>query len=156
MDSWKTKQKIIVQVVSLFISIGLWLYVTNTENPIRTVEVSKVPVQLLNANALSDQGIALVPNQNIYVDLKVEGYSQDVYKLNKDDFLRTVEILVATESSFTNRNLEDSEYISNAKAVLRSLNSMSEMQAHKYLQSESMKKGIKMVDVAKSIISKFS
>ena len=92
MDSWKTKQKIIVQVVSLFISIGLWLYVTNTENPIRTVEVSKVPVQLLNANALSDQGIALVPNQNIYVDLKVEGYSQDVYKLNKDDFLIQIDL----------------------------------------------------------------
>lgn len=86
MDNWKTKQKIIVQIVSLFISIGLWLYVTNTENPIRTVEVSKVPVQLLNANDLSDQGMALVPNQSIYVDLKVEGYSQDVYKLNKDDF----------------------------------------------------------------------
>ena len=31
MDNWKTKQKIIVQIVSLFISIGLWLYVTNTE-----------------------------------------------------------------------------------------------------------------------------
>lgn len=76
--------------------------------------------------------------------------------LIKDEFLRTVEILVATESSFTNRNLEDSEYISNAKAILMSLNSMSEMQAHKYLQSESMKKGIKMVDVAKNIISKFS
>ena len=92
MDSWKTKQKIIVQVVSLFISIGLWLYVTNTENPIRTVEVRKVPVQLLNANALADQGIALVPNQNIYVDLKVEGYSQDVYKLNKDDFLIQIDL----------------------------------------------------------------
>lgn len=86
MDNWKTKQKIIVQIVSLFISIGLWLYVTNTENPIRTVEVSKVPVQLLNANDLSEQGMALVPNQSIYVDLKVEGYSQDVYKLNKDNF----------------------------------------------------------------------
>ena len=86
MDNWKTKQKIIVQIVSLFISIGLWLYVTNTENPIRTVEVSKVPVQLLNANDLSKQGMALVPNQSIYVDLKVEGYSQDVYKLNKDNF----------------------------------------------------------------------
>ena len=66
---------------------------TNTENPIRTVEVSKVPVQLLNANALSDQGIALVPNQNIYVDLKVEGYSQDVYKLNKDEFLIQIDLL---------------------------------------------------------------
>ena len=86
MDNWKTKQKIIVQIVSLFISIGLWLYVTNTENPIRTVEVSKIPVQLLNANDLSKQGMALVPNQSIYVDLKVEGYSQDVYKLNKDNF----------------------------------------------------------------------
>ncbi|MCQ2969771.1 MAG: CdaR family protein [Clostridium sp.] len=86
MDSWQTKQKIIVQIISLFTSIGLWLYVTNTENPIRTVEVNKVPVQLLNANDLSDQGMALVPSQNIYVDLKVEGYSQDVYKLNKDDF----------------------------------------------------------------------
>ena len=86
MDNWKTKQKIIVQIVSIFISIGLWLYVTNTENPIRTVEVSKVPVQLLNANDLSKQGMALVPNQSIYVDLKVEGYSQDVYKLNKDNF----------------------------------------------------------------------
>ena len=86
MENWKTKQKIIVQIVSLFISIGLWLYVTNTENPIRTVEVSKVPVQLLNANDLSKQGMALVPNQSIYVDLKVEGYSQDVYKLNKDNF----------------------------------------------------------------------
>ena len=86
MDNRKTKQKIIVQIVSLFISIGLWLYVTNTENPIRTVEVSKVPVQLLNANDLSKQGMALVPNQCIYVDLKVEGYSQDVYKLNKDNF----------------------------------------------------------------------
>ena len=86
MDNRKTKQKIIVQIVSLFISIGLWLYVTNTENPIRTVEVSKVPVQLLNAKDLSKQGMALVPNQSIYVDLKVEGYSQDVYKLNKDNF----------------------------------------------------------------------
>lgn len=92
MDNRKTKQKIIVQIVSLFISIGLWLYVTNTENPIRTVEVSKVPVQLLNANDLSKQGMALVPNQSIYVDLKVEGYSQDVYKLNKDNFSINIDL----------------------------------------------------------------
>lgn len=86
MDNWKTKQKIIVQIVSVLLSIGLWLYVTNTENPIRTVEVNKIPVQLLNTNNLSDQGMALAPDQNNYVNLKVEGSSQDVYKLNKDDF----------------------------------------------------------------------
>lgn len=86
MDNRKTKQKVIVQIISLLISIGLWLYVTNTENPIRTVEVKKVPVQLLNANDLVNQGIALAPNQNIYVNLKIEGSSQDVYKVSANDF----------------------------------------------------------------------
>ena len=71
------------------------------------------------------------------------------------DFLRTVEILVTTESSFTDRNLNDSEYISNAKAILMNINSMTEMQAHKFLQNESMKSGMKMVDVAKDIITRF-
>ena len=75
--------------------------------------------------------------------------------LDKDEFLRTVEILVTTESSFTSRNLSDSEYISNAKAILMNTNDMSEMQAHKFLQSESMRCGKKMVDVAKDIIAKF-
>ena len=75
--------------------------------------------------------------------------------LDKDDFLRTVEILVTTESSFTDRNLNDSEYISNAKAILMNINSMTEMQAHKFLQNESMKSGMKMVDVAKDIIARF-
>lgn len=75
--------------------------------------------------------------------------------LDKDEFLRTVEILVTTESSFTDRNLSDSEYISNAKAILINTNAMSEMQAHKFLQSESMRCGKKMVDVAKDIIAKF-
>ena len=35
------------------------------------------------------------------------------------------------------------------------INSMTEMQAHKFLQSESMKSGMKMVDVAKDIIARF-
>lgn len=75
--------------------------------------------------------------------------------LDKDEFLRTAEILVTTESSFTSRNLKDSEYISNAKAVLMNINDMTEMQAHKFLQSESMRCGMKMVDIAKDIIAKF-
>lgn len=75
--------------------------------------------------------------------------------LDKNEFLRTAEILVTTESSFTSRNLKDSEYISNAKAVLMNINDMTEMQAHKFLQSESMRCGMKMVDIAKDIIAKF-
>lgn len=75
--------------------------------------------------------------------------------LDKNEFIRTVEILVATDSSFTNRSQDDSQYISKAKALLMSINSMNEAQAHKFLQKESMKSGKKIVDVAKDIIAKF-
>lgn len=73
--------------------------------------------------------------------------------LNKQDFLRTVEILVATDTSFTDRNNDEKQIISNAKTILMNDTGMSEMQAHKFLQNESMKKSKKMVDVALEIIS---
>lgn len=73
--------------------------------------------------------------------------------LNRQEFISTVAVLVSSQSSFTNRKKNDEEYISNAKSFLMSVNNMSEMQAHKYLQKLSMKEGKKMVDVAKQILS---
>ena len=86
MDNGKAKQKVVVQIVSILLSIILWLYVTNTENPIRIINVNKVAVNLLNTNKLEEQGLALAPNQTINVNLSIEGSSADVYKINKDDF----------------------------------------------------------------------
>ena len=48
MDNWKNKQKVIVQMVCLLLSIALWFYVTNVENPIKTYDISKVPVEIKN------------------------------------------------------------------------------------------------------------
>lgn len=73
--------------------------------------------------------------------------------LDKSEFISTIAVLVSSQSSFTNRKKSDEEYISNAKTFLMSVNDMSEMQAHKYLQKLSMKQGKKMVDVAKKILS---
>ena len=72
--------------------------------------------------------------------------------LDREEFVSTVSVLVSSRSSFTNRAKNDEEYISNAKSVIMELNKMSEMQAHKYLQQLSMKKGMKMVEVAKKIL----
>lgn len=73
--------------------------------------------------------------------------------LDKNEFVSTIAVLVSSQSSFTNRKKSDDEYISNAKTFLMSVNNMSELQAHKYLQNLSMKSGKKMVDVAKKILS---
>jgi response regulator NasT len=76
--------------------------------------------------------------------------------LDRDEFINTVAVLMSTKTSFTSRNKDDSEYISNAKIVLMRIYDMDEMQAHKYLQKESMKTGKKIVDVAKDIVENFS
>lgn len=76
--------------------------------------------------------------------------------LDRNEFVSTIAVLMSSESSFTNRKKDESDYISNAKSILMSVDGMSEMQAHKYLQKESMKSGKKITDVAKDIIEQFS
>lgn len=86
MDNWNNKQKIIAQIVCLLLSIGLWFYVINVENPIKTQDINKVPVKLMNEGVLRDSNLILAPNQQFYVNLKVEGTIQDLRKISKDDF----------------------------------------------------------------------
>lgn len=75
--------------------------------------------------------------------------------LHKDEFLQTVAIIVNTRSSFTQRDKNESEIISNAKLILMNSKDITESQAHKYLQRESMRTGKKIVAVAKEIINDF-
>ena len=49
MDSWKNKQKVIVQLVCILLSLCLWIYVTNIKNPIKSYELKNVPVEILNS-----------------------------------------------------------------------------------------------------------
>lgn len=92
MDNWNSKQKVIVQIVCLILSIGLWFYVTNIENPIKTYDISRVPVELLNVDSLKTTGLTLSPNQQFYVNLTIEGQSQDIFRVDKSDFKVTVDL----------------------------------------------------------------
>lgn len=76
--------------------------------------------------------------------------------INKNDLLQTVAVLVSTRSSFTQRKDNEGEIISDAKLVLMNANGISESQAHKYLQQESMRRGKKLIDLAKEIINDFT
>lgn len=76
--------------------------------------------------------------------------------IDVSEFTKTIAVLAVSDSSFTFRDKTESNYVSNAKSILMNLNGMTEMQAHKYLQQESMKTGKKIIDVAKDIISRLS
>ena len=68
--------------------------------------------------------------------------------MDREDFLNTVHMLASSKSSFTRRTGEDGEYISKAKEALMHIKGMSETQAHKYLQQQSMKSGKKIAAAA--------
>ena len=92
MDNWKNKQKVIVQLVCVLLSFGLWIYVTNIENPIKSYELNKVPVEIKNSDNLKSSGLTLSPNQDFYVNLKIEGSSQDLFSIDKEDFKISVDL----------------------------------------------------------------
>ena len=76
--------------------------------------------------------------------------------MNRADFLSTVQMLANSKSGFTRRSGNDGEYISKAKQALMSVYGMSETQAHKYLQKESMKSGKKIAAVAMDILDRLT
>lgn len=86
MDKGNKKEKIIIKLICLLLSFGLWIYVTNVENPIQTYTLKNVPVKLTNTEHLKDYDLAIAPNQNFTVDLKLEGDANQLYSVNKDQF----------------------------------------------------------------------
>lgn len=86
------EQTIIVKIICLLLSFGLWLYVSNVENPVRTYELNDIPVEILNENSLAEAGFAIADFKQFTVDLKIEGASSEVTKVKKEDFKIAVDM----------------------------------------------------------------
>ena len=86
------KDKIIITIVCTILSIGLWIYVTNVENKTRSTEINKIPVEIVNEESLESLNLTLSPNQEFYVNLKVEGNTSDINKIKKSDFKIQVDL----------------------------------------------------------------
>lgn len=90
----KTKNKeILVKIICLLLSFGLWLYVNNIQNPTTSRVISNIPVEILNPQVLSEYNLALAPNQDITVNLTIEGPTAEVYKINKSQFRVVVDLV---------------------------------------------------------------
>lgn len=92
MDNFSAKQKIIIQAVCVILAVALWFYVTNIESPTTNYQLNKVPVQLNNVDILKELGLALEPSQNLYVNLKLEGSTQDIFRISRNDFKVSVDL----------------------------------------------------------------
>lgn len=76
--------------------------------------------------------------------------------INYNEFISTISVLNSSVSSFTKRSEDEKDYISKAKEVLFTVKGMSEVEAHKYLQNQSMKNGKSIAKVAMDILDEFA
>lgn len=87
------KKEILVKIICLLFSFGLWLYINNAQNPIRERVITNIPVEILNSQVLTQDGLAISPNQNITVSLTISGPAAQVYKIDKSQFRVTADLV---------------------------------------------------------------
>lgn len=76
--------------------------------------------------------------------------------IHREEFLETLAVLVSTRSSFTQREKSEAQLISQAKLILMQDSGMSEGQAHRYLQKESMRMRKTISALAQEIVDEFT
>jgi YbbR domain-containing protein len=101
MDKSKNRT-LIVKIICVLLSFGLWLYVSNVENPLRTYELKNIPVELINEDSLTNSKFAIANKQQFTVDLKLEGPSSEVVKVKTEDFK-----IIADMSTYALKNGEN-------------------------------------------------
>lgn len=92
MDKGNKKQTLIIKLVCILLSFGLWLYITNIENPTKSYTLRGVPVKLLNTQTLKQFNLAISPDQTFDVNLSLEGDTKDIYSIDKDKFSLVADI----------------------------------------------------------------
>ena len=91
------KNKIFMLLLSLLISVCLWIYVVTTVNPEDSQWVYNIPVSYLNEDGLfSDRNLTLTEGRNNTVNLKFSGNRQELTKLSNTNVSVTVDLSEVT------------------------------------------------------------
>lgn len=82
----KDKSQIMAMVLSLLAAFIMWVYITNSENPQKSKIIYNVQVTLINQDSIQQSGLALLPDQNFSVSIKITGSASDVNSITASDF----------------------------------------------------------------------
>lgn len=79
------KKKILYGLLSLLVSVGLWLYVITVENPNSENTFYSIPVVLDNESVLHERGLMVLTEKTPTVTLKLSGNRSYLNKLNNSN-----------------------------------------------------------------------
>ncbi len=87
------------KILAVFLGFFLWFLVANIEDYSVTKTITGIPVELLNEEAIIEQGMVYEIEQGETVDIKVQGCRSVVEGLTVDDFVASADL---SEMSITN------------------------------------------------------
>ena len=97
------EKNLMVKLVCLLLSFGLWIYISNIENPIKQYTITNISVQIVNLDVLKEDNLTLAPDQNFTISLTIQGTSTNIYSINKSQFT-----VVANLSNYTLKSGDNS------------------------------------------------
>lgn len=81
------RQEITFRVLAAIIALFLWMYVTRIDNPPAQVEITGIPVTIVNEDALAQSGLVLIKDKSDYtINLVIRGRNKDVNAVKPSDF----------------------------------------------------------------------
>lgn len=86
-------------LLSVIFGIGLWAFVTIAIDPVVTIDINDIPVEIINDSALTDDGHIYEIAKGDTVDISITGQKSYLNNLSKDSFIAIAD---ASEVSITN------------------------------------------------------
>ncbi len=86
------RKKYLSIFLSVFIAIGLWFYVMNSENPTVSKTFTGVTVEFLNVNVLEENGLTLSNVEKSKIKVKLEGQRSRLMSIGYADIVATVDV----------------------------------------------------------------
>ncbi len=79
------KSKVLSMCLSLFVSVCIWLYVTNVVSPESSEVFRDIPVQLQSVSLLEERGLVVTSVANPAITLTLTGNRTDLVKLSSEN-----------------------------------------------------------------------
>ncbi len=81
-----------IRVISVLISILLWMYVVGVNNPTVSLVMKAVPVRTINNAEFDASGLKIISNSVKSLDVKIEGRHSEVSKISANDILAQIDV----------------------------------------------------------------
>lgn len=86
MEEKTKRQQLIVRITCLIVAFGLWLYISNVENPLGTYKLTNVAVKLISVESLSQSKLALLPGGQPTVTITLRCTAADFAAIKPEQF----------------------------------------------------------------------